>query len=91
MKDPPGWRIQLTLRFSQLFHLQGSIIKNRVGADVNGPTTRVDDQNLVARLQACENPTLDGERVTNLQVSTRLGLGGAEIETCFALCYKMDS
>jgi len=37
----------------QLFDLQRSIADNLVGADIDGPTARIDDQNLFAWLWTC--------------------------------------
>jgi len=44
------------------------------------------------RCERIDKPALGGEgTVTNLQVPTRLGMGDAEVETCFAFGHKMDS
>ena len=38
-----------------------------------------------------KNPTPGGNRVTDLQVFTRLGMGNTEVETCFAFGHEVDS
>ena len=43
-------RPRLTLGFIQLFDPQRIAVENFVGANVNGSTTRIDDQNFFAGL-----------------------------------------
>ena len=46
-------RLRLTLGFMQLFDPQRIAAENFVGADVDGSTARVDDQNFFAGLSVC--------------------------------------
>ena len=52
----PLRRIRLTLWFIQLFDLQRPIVENRVGADIDGSATRIDDQSLLASLRVRQKP-----------------------------------
>ena len=53
--------MRLTLGFIQLFDLQRPIAENRVGADVNGSATRINDQRLLTALRARQKNS-DGRR-----------------------------